>query len=100
MGALSPYLYRPSVAVRRKVVGMRRKAVKRSALAGSSFWSSVAIAELLLRFARHQMKKEPEHLTTDRVLIGQVLSITAIERTSRRDKRDARKAAKAAGTAL
>lgn len=76
----------------------RRRAVRRAAWSGSSFWSSVVVAEFALRHVRQQIKKQPEYLTTDKVLIGQSLSVSSIEPTTRRDKRRARKAAKAAGT--
>ena len=77
----------------------RSQSLRRRALTGSPFWRAVAVAVYTQRFVRRQIKRQPEYLTTDKVLIGQALAVAVLAPTTRRDKRAARKAAKAAGTA-
>ena len=77
----------------------RQQTMRRRALTGSPFWRAVAVAYYTQRFVRRQIKRQPEYLTTDKVLIGQALAVAVLAPTTRKDKRAARKAAKAAGTA-
>lgn len=83
----------------RPPVPLRGRTIMRTAKSGSLFWRVMAIAILARRYAKKYLGKHPEHLTTDRVAIGQSLTVSAIQPNTRRAARRARKV-KVAGTAL
>ena len=87
----------PASLVPRSVVFLRRRPF-RVLKSGTPVWRAIAFVFITRQYSKRFFGKSPEHLTTERVLIGQSMTVSAIQPTRRCDARRARKA-KAAGTA-
>lgn len=71
---------------------VRRRGVVWTLATGNAYWRSVAAMVLFGGLGKRVLKKQPEYLFTDRVLIGQAISVAALQSMSRRQRRRQRKA--------
>jgi len=60
-----------------------RTALRRGFLGGSGPWRAVGVAVLLARGARKAVRREPEVIATERLRVGEGLSVRSVRRRRR-----------------